>query len=69
MAAIHDTAYPRLKYNLTQKEISRAYTPVDGDFSNFFSAIFRANRGPQMQDVRHRQSSGHKGQDIECVYR
>lgn len=29
MAAIHDTAYPRLKFNLTQKEISRVYTPVD----------------------------------------
>ena len=29
MAAIHDTAYPRLKYNLTQKEITRVYTPVD----------------------------------------
>lgn len=29
MAAIHDTAYPRLKYNLTQKEIARVYTPVD----------------------------------------
>jgi hypothetical protein len=29
MAAIHDTAYPRLKYNLTQKEIIRVYTPMD----------------------------------------
>ncbi len=29
MAAIHDTAYPRLKYNLTQKEIARVYTPMD----------------------------------------
>jgi hypothetical protein len=29
MAAIYDTAYPRLKYNLTQKEIIRVYTPVD----------------------------------------
>ncbi len=29
MAAIHDTAYPRLKYNLTQKDIIRVYTPVD----------------------------------------
>jgi hypothetical protein len=29
MAAIHDTAYPRLKYNLTQKEIARVYTPID----------------------------------------
>ncbi|MEH6478264.1 MAG: DUF4158 domain-containing protein, partial [Sneathiella sp.] len=29
MTAIYDTAYPRLKYNLTQKEIIRVYTPVD----------------------------------------
>lgn len=29
MAAIHDTAYPRLKYNLTKKEIIRIYTPLD----------------------------------------
>ena len=29
MAAIYDTAYPRLKYNLTKKEIIRIYTPLD----------------------------------------
>lgn len=36
-----------------------------GDFSDFFSSIYGANGGPQAQDFRHRQSSGHKGQDIE----
>ena len=29
MAAIHDTAYPRLKFNLTKKEITKVYTPLD----------------------------------------
>ena len=33
MAAIHDTAYPRLKYNLTQKEIARVYTPIDEEIA------------------------------------
>ena len=33
MAAIHDTAYPRLKYNLTQKEITRVYTPIDEEIA------------------------------------
>ncbi|MVF14919.1 Tn3 family transposase [Ketobacter sp. MCCC 1A13808] len=28
MAAIHDTAFPRIKYNLTHKEIARVYTPI-----------------------------------------
>ena len=31
MAAIHDTAYPRLKYNLSQKEINSIYTPLDDE--------------------------------------
>ncbi len=33
MAAIYDTAYPRLKYNLTQKEIFRVYTPIDEELT------------------------------------
>lgn len=33
MAAIHDTAYPRLKYNLTQKEIASVYTLIDEEIA------------------------------------
>ncbi len=33
MAAIHDTAYPRLKYSLSQKEISRIFTPLDEELN------------------------------------
>jgi len=38
MAAVQDTAYPKLKHNITKKEITRIYTPLDEEilFANQF---------------------------------
>lgn len=48
MPAIHETAYPRLKSTITQKDLADAYTPTEAEVKLSTSiAYFRS--APQQQ--------------------
>ena len=32
MASIHETAYPRLSYNITKKDLHKVYTPTSDEY-------------------------------------